>query len=248
MLRYMRADMHRFTRQKTRMIYILFILLVIVLLGFCAKKFNWGDNIYNMVISYIIASYPIIIGTTIFIALFSDDFRYKTIQQIIGRGLSRSKYVIAKFLECILITVFYMLLVVGAYFLSIKVFGIAVTSEETMTIFTTALQSILQTVGYISITMILVFNWQNLTMGLWIFSALAAGLISTGVSMIFMFDFLPKEFSVVTKYLFSNMLDAFIKSMTKGQFNIIIIPAILIYIVLPVIITCNLFKSVELDF
>ena len=147
-----------------------------------------------------------------------------------------------------MLTIFYMLLVVGAYFLSVKVFGIAVTSEEMMTIFTTALQSILQTVGYISITMILVFNWQNLTMGLWIFSALAAGLISTGVTMIFMFDFLPKEFSVVTKYLFSNMLDAFIKAMTKGQFNIIIIQAILIYIVLPVIITCNLFKSVELDF
>ena len=246
--RYMLADMRRFTRQKSRFIYVTFILALIVLMGFLSKKFKWGDSVYNLVMSYAIAAFPIVIGPTIFIALFSDDFRYKSIQQVIGRGLSRTKYVIAKFIECILINVFYMILIFGAYFLATKAFGIVIDKEEMTMITTSCLQGVIMTVGYISIAMILVFAWQNITLGLWIFFALAAGIVSTAVTLIFTFDFLPKAMQKLSNYLFSSMVNGFITALIEGKFDIMIIPAVLIYLVLPVIISCALFKTVELDF
>ncbi|MBO6047340.1 MAG: hypothetical protein J6P61_06305 [Erysipelotrichaceae bacterium] len=248
MLRYMHADMRRFTRQKSRFIYILLILLFIVLMTFCAKNFKWGDSLFNTIFSFSLGAFPMLVGPTIFIALFSDDFRYKSTQQVIGHGLSRTKYVVSKFIECVLITVFYMLLIIGTYLIATKIFNVVYDQSELNNILSGALTNTLQTIGYIAMAMILVFAWQNITMGLWIYFALASGVVSTAITILLTMDMVPKFLSNLSKYLFTDMINAFVTALSEGHFNFIIIPAILGYIILPVIITCILFKNVELDF
>ncbi|MCR5687589.1 MAG: hypothetical protein K6G58_06170 [Lachnospiraceae bacterium] len=51
-----------------------------------------------------IGTFNMIIGFIVMLAIYSDDFRYKTVIQTIGSGISRLKYVVIKLVDTVLLT------------------------------------------------------------------------------------------------------------------------------------------------
>ena len=178
MIGYLSCDLHRLLRRFPR---YLMLLLGLGGLALCAAVFGqtglygaWSSFAFVAAIKAMIKPLSLIIGVTELFFVFGDDLKAKTMQAAIGTGLSRAGLVVGKFLEIVLLT----LLDVLVYALFILAFGglfqaglLPVQLRELSTYF---LVEWLRTVGYMSLTMILLFFKRSLGLALVLYIALYA--------------------------------------------------------------------------
>lgn len=242
MKNYFDADIKRIHSKRS---YLIVLAVVYVLMAFIAGLQCGNPDSYLSMADIIAGSMPIFLGTIVFFAVFQDDAKTGTMQVAIGRGLTRKQVIWAKVLEGLVLTVVYYL--VAALILSLVplVLPISLTAANVFDIWSTTVQSILDTFLFFNIGMIIFVacfkvNFAEITYILFAFSIIPGALnVILGVcySKFGMPNLLP--------LLYDNMTGAFIKEPLAHLGSGL---GIIIYIVVSLWLTIRIFRKKELEF
>lgn len=163
MFKYIRADLYRIFHQVFRYIWLILCLVIMVALQIhFAMKDNLNALGFAASIHVYVVIASIICGIGELSAVFTDDFRAKTMQIAIGSGVSRRHVVLAKLLEVTFLLLVDLLLLVLLMFLSgVVVMGLSFTAHPIQQMLAEVLAALLRIVLCCDVTMILLFYTQK---------------------------------------------------------------------------------------
>ena len=183
---------------------------------------------------------PVVIAVPIFVAVFSHEFTAKSMQCVLGHGLTRGKLITAKLLDAaILVCGVFVIITAAALVMASPDYAIS-TRQMTNTIIGIWLVA-LRYFGYICFAAMLMFITNSSAIGV---------IACVGFSLIFRLLCMA-----VTKlggiefydYTYDGLLDWTYKSLEAGGMGIQIIPALL-YLLAALAITIFFFKGKEFEF
>ena len=102
-----------------------------------------------------------IIGIATFLAVYADDFKSMTIISIIGRGNSRLKIIIAKFINSIIITLILYAVFALEVFIMTNAMGIALLPDEKLALCFGVFRGIFLSIGYVTMAAIVIYATGN---------------------------------------------------------------------------------------
>ncbi|WP_248406227.1 ABC transporter permease [Butyrivibrio fibrisolvens] len=101
------------------------------------------------------------IGIAIYVSVYADEFTSNSMQCLIGRGISRKRLLIAKFVNCVIVT----FISYGIYTLFITITGLLMGAKmnvaESSFLYSTILTNAFIVLGYATISMIILFWSKN---------------------------------------------------------------------------------------
>ena len=101
------------------------------------------------------------IGIAIYVSVYADEFTSNSMQCLIGRGISRRRLLIAKFVNCVIIT----FISYGIYTLFITItgliMGVKMNGAESGFLYSSILTNAFTVLGYATISMIILFWSKN---------------------------------------------------------------------------------------
>ncbi len=238
-----RADLCRIL--KTKMIYVgtVFAVLIIVfgigraLVSIGSNATGYMNGLNSSLDGFL---FPVIIDVPIFIAVFSHELSAKSMQCVLGHGLTRGKLITAKLLDAAIL-----LIGIFAVFTAVAVImaspDYAISSRQmTMAIISIWLRA-LRFFGYICFAAMIMFITNSSALGL-IFCigfALVFRLLCMAVTRLGGIEFYD--------YTFDGLLDWAYKSIEAGGLGLQLIPALL-FIVAALAVTIFFFNRKEFEF
>ena len=250
MFKYIRADLYRIFHQAFR--YIWLILCFAVLVGL-QLSFAMKDNLNALGFASSIHVY-LKVATAIFgvgeiAAVFTDDFRAKTMQIAIGNGVSRRHVVLAKLLEITFLFLLDLVILTALMILSGVLFmGLSFTAHPIQQVMVNVLSSTLTAVLCADVTMILLFYTQKTGFA----PLLYLVLYIDPIHQIFQMSFSTNE-AFLRLHLGDYTMTALIGTINTqlglgASFPAMQLILIFVYIVAIYFITCLVFQKRELDF
>ncbi len=238
-----RADMRRIL--KMPVIYVGFTLsLIVIMVKLADKVYSQGDNASAYISGFTNALnssfMALFITVPIFYAVFSKELSSKSMQCILGRGLSRDKLIITKLLDAALPLVFiYIIISILSGLFAGSSAGISDRQMSNLIAF--VWMRGLRYFGYI------IFS----AMVMYLSGSTAAGMVvSVAFAVFFRALFLTmEEFFGATfyDYTFDGLLDWAYSSIETGAFPWQFIPAFA-YLLAAVVITIIFFRRKEFEF
>ena len=127
-----------------------------------------------------------ILGITIYLSVYADEFSSNSMQCLIGHGISRFKLILAKMTDCVIITVItYGLLTVFLMIISV-IFGAHMNGAEMAYVYGTILANAFRSLGFATVAMIVLYWRRNVVL-----ATLVDVVLITSANM-FNFDKIPK--------------------------------------------------------
>lgn len=244
------ADVLRVQKKKSFFIMIFFILAFLVLFavlsGLHLIKGNAGENFLSM--SGALFSFnSLFIGIPVFNSVFSDDFKSRSMQTSIGFGISRTKMLLARFFEVVIIIseayVVFTLIVIGVGKGLGATWGNVGDSLENLWL--TGLLNLC----YMAIAMIFVYLSSNGTLGLVLYILLSLNAFTLILTAVDAIPFLKKHDIKLSKITVDGMFaSAFTGDLEMGKKVMWGIMMIVCYLIFPLFISVQIFKKKELDF
>ncbi|MDR5588061.1 MULTISPECIES: hypothetical protein [Clostridium] len=249
MINYILADIRRISRKQS-FIYTLggFIGLFLLMI-FIYYNPTFNQNAYLEKTDTFLGFFPLVMGLSIFLSIYYDDFKSKSMQIAIGYGISRSKVVLTKIIEVAILSLLSALLL-GIVILVIPIFlKMSLSSKEIFTIILGVGAEALRIIGYISMSTILVYYSQNAMIGTIFYVLLSSKTVMLILATILGQGFIINSIGDLTKFMYTIILyKEKLSFIETGSFDFLIIAGILVYIVLPTIITIIMFRKKELEF
>ena len=103
MINCIKADLFRIIKKKSIMVLLLLQCLIIIGTGIAAFKFSIPEFSTVSLWSGSFSTIALLNGIAIFIAIFKNDFKSRALQTAIGFGVSRTKIILSRFIEMILL-------------------------------------------------------------------------------------------------------------------------------------------------
>ncbi len=103
-----------------------------------------------------------VLGVAVFLAVYADDFKSMTIISVIGRGNSRLKVILAKFINSVIITLLLYAIFSLQVFIMTKVMGITLLPDESLALGLAIFRGIFLTIGYVTIAAIVIYTTGNM--------------------------------------------------------------------------------------
>lgn len=163
MFNYIRADLYRIFHQVFRYIWLIlcFVILVAVQQYFTAKNSLNALGFAGSIHTYLVVA-SVVCGIGELSAVFTDDFRAKTMQIAIGSGVSRRHVVLAKLLEMTFLFLLDLLVLTLLMIGGGMVFaGISFTARPIQQMLVEVLAGTLTAVFCADVVMILLFYTQK---------------------------------------------------------------------------------------
>lgn len=249
MTNYIFADLNRIFKKQSFLLALGAFAGCFVILVFIYFNPSFTSDMYVSKITSFMSYFPLIIGLFTFLSVYADDFKCHSMQIAIGYGMPRSRIIFAKLLEStilLLLTAGAMAILLVATPLLLK---LAPTSQQIVSLVLTALGESLRALGYVAISAIAVFLSQNGTGGIILYVLLSSKTIYIVLSMLLGQDFLRNAIGDLTKYLYTVMIYTCKTNLMQGGHVLIyLIFALLLYVVLPTIISMVGFHKKELEF
>lgn len=193
--------------------------------------------------------FPLVIGLALFLTVYYDDFKSKSMQVAIGYGIPRYKVVLAKFLESVILFVLTAFCVCIIVCIVPVVMRLSLNGKQITDLILRVLVETLRAIGYVSMSAIPVFYTQNAVNGTICHVLFASKTVFILTGMILGQDFIVNTFGDLTKYILTTQLytsqNTFIQS---GSFDSNVFPVVAVYIFLPVVISIFSFHKKELEF
>lgn len=201
---------------------------------------NFTAEMYVSKMTSFMSYFPLVVGLLTFLSVYADDFKCRSMQIAIGYGMPRGRIIFAKLLE-------------SAVLLLATAAGMAVlltpTSQQMASLVLTAGAELLRALGYGAMSAVAVFLTQNATGGTILYVLLSSKTVYIIATMLLGQDFLRNTVGDLTKYLYTAMLYTCKADLVQGgQPYICLIFALLIYVVLPTVISVVGFRKKELEF
>ena len=235
----LRADLRRILKRVS--IYVwLFLIFVIFFLSALSKDYT--ADIIGMEQGVTSLLGPILVSIPVFLGVYGRELQAGSMQCVIGRGMSRTKLILTKYLECVLMCLFFFFFIWLAFFLRNNVgdAGLTANQNKMLTIF--VLFAFIKTCGYFAFTTFFFFIAWSVAPGI------VALLVSSFLMpMLFtMLDgFLKTDFS---EFYFNGMIDNAYASIAAGDIGYTLLLAIVLYIGGALLLTALVFRKKEIEF
>ena len=239
MRKLLRADLRRILKRIS--IYI-WLFLVFVLFFLCSIARDYTADIIAMEQGILDLMGPILVSIPVFLGVYGRELKTGAMQCVIGRGLSRTKLILTKYLECVLLSLFFYVFIWLAFFLRNNVgdAGLTVHQNRMLTIY--VLFVFIRTCGYFAFTTFFFFTSWSVAPGI------VALLMSTFLVPVLIG--LAEELLKVdiSSFYFDGMVTKAYNSIAAGEFGFTLIPAIVLYIGGALLLTALVFRKKEIEF
>ena len=244
-----KADMQRILKKKS--IWIAFIFMVAVVAGEIFYQVSKApDRNFGFAVaaadgmSYV----GLVLGTILVLNIYADDFKSTAYINVVGRGINRKKFIIAKFLDALII-IGGMYLCGGALIFGLQAgLGISLTSLEIRFLFLTFMNELIFTAASISIAALIFFITENNVLGILAF--LSINMIIPVTIVFVRTNPTFAKYNIEKLYLdgaASSMFSDFMMGQVgAGLLKLFIILAV--YVFAAIIASIIIFRKKELDF
>lgn len=164
------ADFRRIMRKRS--------FWVAVILAFAATVFAAFDGIdgapqrglkFTTSIMSVTGFAEILFGLVVLLSVFGDEFRSMTLISVIGRGVSRWKFILAKFLDTLfLLGQMFLLFGLGVALMRLAL-GVSLTPAETRAIVSTIINSLFMSVAVVTISALFFYLTGSTPFGVFMF-------------------------------------------------------------------------------
>ena len=235
----LRADLRRILKRVS--IYIwLFLIFVIFFLSALSKDYT--ADIVGMEQGVTSLLGPIMVSIPVFLGVYGREIQAGSMQCVIGRGMSRTKLILTKYLECVLMCLFFFFFIWLAFFLRNNVgdAGLTANQNKMLTIF--VLFAFIKTCGYFAFTTFFFFIAWSVAPGI---VALLVSAFLMPMLFTMLDGFLKTDFS---EFYFNGMIDNAYASIAAGDIGYTLILAIVLYIGGALLLTALVFRKKEIEF
>ena len=185
---------------------------------------------------------PIMASFPVFLGVYGREIQAGSMQCVIGRGMSRTKLILTKYLECVLMCLFFFFFIWLAFFLRNNVgdAGLTANQNKMLTIF--VLFAFIKTCGYFAFTTFFFFIAWSVAPGI---VALLVSAFLMPMLFTMLDGFLKTDFS---EFYFNGMIDNAYASIAAGDIGYTLILAIVLYIGGALLLTALVFRKKEIEF
>lgn len=246
---YIMADIKRILHKNSFLTCIAVFFIIYVGLVFIYFNPTFTSDMYVAKTTSYLSYFPLIVGLFVFMSVYADDFKCKSMQVAIGYGFSRKKIIASKLLESLII-IFGVSVIAGVVITIVpSVLGLSLTSQLRLSLVLTMLSEMLRAFGYIAISAIAVFLTQNAVNGIIVYVLLATKSVYIILSMILGQDIIVRTLGDLSRYLYTNQLYmAKAALLQNGRLEIGTVIATILYVFVPTVISVIIFNKKELEF
>lgn len=243
MLNYIKADMKRILKKKNFLVVNIVFLLLFALVNLFTRGNTNSLEIYTLKVEIFLSVFVFIEGMNIFLSVYNDNFKAKSMQVEIGRGVERKNVVISKLIETSIIALIASIVVVVFISAMAFIMGLSPTFAEMKEWFVSIIFASIKIIGYTAMASIFVYHKQNAVNGIIAFVLLASNVASSFASIALSQSFVTNIFGNLSDYLFSSAI-----SSVRSEINITMTIIVLAYIVISTLISILIFNKKELEF
>lgn len=205
---------------------------------------------YNTLLSGLSSFFgPLLIGIPIFGAIYTDDFKSRSMQIAIGRGVSRPKMMLARFLETLALVIEWHII----YTIVALICGLidGATGSQMLDCIGSVWGISIKMMVFLSLSLLFVYGTQNPTTGLVFYIIFVANVLDLIFALVDMIPFLRDHNIELSKYFPGSACSNFLNAISEGDGLHIFtwgLGVFVGYIILPLIISIQIFKKKELEF
>ena len=241
------ADVERILKKKSFWIVfiipcILAVLYALATLGDHAGGFYFA----TLEVNRFVMLPNLLFGISIFLGVYGDEFRSKSMQAMIGRGISRTKIVLVKFIDSLLLTAFlYGMFMLLLFALSIVFFG-GLGVLEAKAMYLSIAFCGLKMIGISSAATVVIFLTGNVPVSVMTVIVLnISSLILRGIAVFSE----PLQKLRPERYFFGGIIDRIYTDLMLDQpVGVIWILTAAAYIAAAVFLSVVIFRGKELEF
>lgn len=243
------GDFRRILAKKT--VGVTFILALLFIVGRVSLLYMAYDNSPFAAVKYLIQTLPLvsaIISVVIFNAVYADDFKSMSFVTAIGRGIPRTKVVIAKLIDiAILMVVIYAVMTIILNLLIVVPSG---GFNHTLTVawYTTIGVVVYKSFGYIALASLVLYITNNIPLGS-VVLALLHIVMEFSTQMFSLIKFL-KPFHL-DRLNYAGLADNAASDFMMGAYGmgtLKLLIGLVFYLTVVIIVTNVLFEKKELEF
>ena len=247
MIHYILADLKRITRRIPVLVCTVLIIAMLVFL-FLSSYYtqDWNSIDFGRILQVFLDYAPIFVGLFVFISVFADDFKAKTMQMAIGTGCSRKAVVLAKFLELCAVTVIVLLILGVVTVIMGFVLDARLIASQYLDFLKAFLEAGTNIIGFSSISMILAFFTQSAGGATLFYLALSTGILRQLFDLLFHLKYI--EGLHLDQMQFNALSEKAFARLANDVFDVRSFLGIAVIIVGAVLITMFVFRKRELEF
>lgn len=251
MINYIRADMHRIL---TRFKHVFFVLVCVGALG----VMTWTAMAQVMQVNGVVlinsllgnvGMLAVVMGCYEMLCITSDDYKARSIQAAIGRGVSRTKVIFAKVIEFALLMIIDALLVLVMSLGLCAAFGVEAPAEMMrQLIITLGCSFVFGSIIAGTLTLSVSLMTQSSVMTILVYCLLNVGLVSFLLELITTIPALSFLADLnLTSYLMSSRLASLQSQLVLGSFDVLSMGICLAYLVLFFAVGISVINKKEFD-
>ena len=241
------ADVTRIFRKPTYRIVLLFCLGSSLIWAIRAKMNVWNGYTFVTGQAGALKIVGVILGITIYLSVYADEFSSNSMQCLIGHGISRFRLLLAKFIDCVIVTAASFLIYIFFMMMLGLALGAGINAYELKYISGLIMVWMLRSLGYATFSMIVLYWTKNIA-----FATItdAILLFASSTLLTFLNNIPVIKFYHLNTYIFDGMLTGANSSIQLGQASgwLWIIFAIVKICVFSIVVSFLLFRKKELDF
>lgn len=246
---YIGADLRRIFRKQSFLWAAGAFAGCFAILMFIYSNPSFTAEMYVSKMTSFMSHFPLVIGLLTFLSVHADDFKCRSMQIAIGYGMPRGHIIFAKLLESAVLLLATTAGMTALLTAAPLLLGLTPTSQQMASLVLTAEAELLRALGYGAMSAVAVFLTQNATGGTILYVLLSSKTVYIIATMLLGQDFLRNTVGDLTKYLYTAMLYTCKADLVQGgQPYICLFFALLIYIVLPTVLSIVGFRKKELEF
>ena len=252
-----KADLRRVQKKVSFLVCTGIVVFLFLLAGLLAKilplhlgEIQGSAMTMDLYASAVLFFFPLLTGIPIFSAVYSDDFKSRSMQTAIGFGLTRPKIIWARFFEGLLL-----LIETGIIYSVFLVLMDVMNGVSGDNIRKTLINELwikdLKILGFLCLSLIIVYGTQKPSGGLVLFILLISGVFGTMISAMDLIPFFDKHNIEPSKYFPSGVITTLQDAISGGHAGKAVVAFVCFtafYVILPVFISIGIFNKKELDF
>ena len=164
-----RADLSRIIRKKS--LYFVLLLTVAYSVGVTvyAKHINWNSFHFMYQQLGVISTASFLFGLVIFWSVYADEFKAMSMICAIGRGISRSKVILAKFLNAMILAAASHAAILLVVFATGLAAGAQMDAEEGRILLLTVFNALYKLAGCLTFASLVIYLTSNIPFGIFSF-------------------------------------------------------------------------------
>ena len=241
------ADITRIFRKPTYRIVLLVCLAISLVWAIRTRMNVWNGYTYVAGQAGALKIAGLILGIAIYLSVYADEFSSNSMQCLIGHGVSRFRLLLAKFIDCVIVTFASFFIYLFFVMMLSLALGAGINAAELKYICGLVMIWTLKTLGYATFSMIVLYWSKNVGLA----TIVDAVFMFAGETMLGFFNYIPVvKFYHLNQYVFEGILIKANTSLQLGQSGawFWIIFAIVRICAFSIVVSFLLFRNKELDF